>query len=117
MFLLLAACRSEENTLLADMSGPERASYDAIRSYQRCLGSLVRSAKQRGDLTDRQVERLGYGCPAELDNVARTLAARDDYRAHEADFRSLPTEQKIATIKADFAALAYCKLRPCQQTD
>ena len=77
----------------------------------------MRSAKQLGDLTDRQFKRLGYGCPTELDNVARTLAARNDYRADGPSFRSLPTEQKIATIKVEFAALGFCKLRHCQQTD
>lgn len=98
---------------MANMSAPERASYEAISRYQKCLRPIVEAAKRRADLGDRQIKRLGYGCPEQLDDVARKLAFREDYRADEPDFVTLSHEQKIARIKEEFAGHGFCELRGC----
>jgi hypothetical protein len=103
--------------MLANMSGPERSSYEAIVRYQRCLAPVIEAAKRRRDLNDQQIERLGYACPSELDDAATKLAARPDFWADEPGFGMLSTEQKVAKIKQELASSGTCKLRDCHLTD
>jgi len=113
IFLMLAACQSEEDRELANMSASERASYVAVDRYLKCVAAIVESAKQRPDLPDQDVERLGYGCPIELHEAATKLAARPDYWADEPGFATLPMDQRVAKIKSELAGTGYCKLREC----
>lgn len=117
VFLMLAACESEEDRELANMSVPERASYEALDRYLKCVAPIVESAKQRPDLTDREAERLGYDCPTELHEAAAKLAARPDYWADEPGFSTLPSDQRVAKIKEELAGTGYCKLRDCLLVD
>ena len=98
---------------MADMTPEERVSFLAILDYQKCLNPVIEEAKRRRRVSDGELNRLGFACPAELDMEARKLVARQDYRADEPGFVRLPRGERIAAIKNELAAIAWCELRSC----
>jgi hypothetical protein len=110
LILATASCQSREDALLANMTGPEKASYFAIKKFDECMAPTVADAKRRHNLSNAEVHNLGYACPPELNDVALKLAARPDWGQK---YRKLPPSQKIAAIKREFADHFWCKLRDC----
>lgn len=100
-------------------TGPERASFYAIMDYQECLRAAASRLRQAsgGNPSDKQIKRLGFDCPSELDSVARTLVVRTDWNHDDPLYQRLSRERRIAYIKQSFAEDAWCEFRDCRITD
>lgn len=120
--LLLVACQNREAKIINGMSGPEKAAYLAMERYHICYTVLVQKAKtERRGLSDDQLRRLGYRCPAELQRAAEAVDRywmsdkhkhRDDPAAYSPD-RSV----RVTYHKNELAGAFACEFTSCHLTD
>ena len=111
---LVAGCSDQEAEMLAEMSPPERASYAAIKSFNRCMVPHVEAAKKTDDLSDQQISELGHKCPNELEQVAQAMAKRPLASFHGSISRDkwiADSDARIEHYRVSFADSFGCKLR------
>jgi len=101
--------------MLADMSPPERASYDAIKAFNRCMEPHIAAAKLQKKLPDQQIDEIGLKCPKELEQVAQAMAKRplSSFHGSISQDEWIPDfDERVAHYRTSFASSFSCELRP-----
>jgi hypothetical protein len=78
----------------------KEASLAEVREYLACMRPVIERAKTNKNLSDTQVEQLGYACGEQLDIAATKIA-------------SLSSDNNTSETKKYLAGIAWCKLREC----
>jgi hypothetical protein len=100
--------------MLVDMSPPERASYGAIKAFNRCMEPHIAAAKLQKKLSDQQIDVIGLKCPKELEQVAQAMAKRPRSSFHGSvsqDEWISDFDKRVAHYRTEFAGSFGCELR------
>ncbi|WP_168453207.1 hypothetical protein [Sphingopyxis microcysteis] len=112
---LVAACSDGEAEMLADMSLSERTSYEAIKSFNKCMQPHIDLAKRGAALPDDQINEFGLKCPKELEDVAQAMAKRplSSFHGSISNDEWIPDfNARLAHYRKSFARSFSCELRP-----
>ena len=115
LIFLVAACSDGEAEMLADMSLSERASYEAIKTFNKCMQPHIDLAKRGPALSDRQIDEFEQKCPMELERVAQAMAKRplSSFRGSISNDEWISDfDGRLAYYRRSFAGSFNCELRP-----
>ena len=115
LIFLVTACSDGEAEMLADMSLSERTSYEAIKTFNKCMQPHVDLAKRGPALSGRQIDEFGQKCPKELERVAQAMAKRplSSFHGSISNEEWVPDfDGRLAHYRKSFAGSFSCELRP-----
>lgn len=115
LVFLVSACSDGEAEMLADMSLSERTSYEAIKTFNKCMQPHIDLAKRGPALSEHQINEFGLKCPKELEDVAQAMANRplSSFRESISNEEWIPDfNGRLAHYRKSFAGSFSCELRP-----
>lgn len=115
LIFLVAACSDGEAEMMADMSPSERTSYEAIKTFNKCMQPHIDLAKRGPTLSNRQIDEFGQKCSMELERVAQSMAKRplSSFDGSISNDEWIPDfDGRLAHDRKSFAGSFSCELRP-----
>jgi hypothetical protein len=114
--LLSASCRDRQSKM-PQMTRLEEESYLAIGAYLKCLGPYIEEAKTNPEISDKQVEELGFQCKPLLHYAAvkKERYFSEEGRANEDHpvFYAKNRSERVMVHERELAEVAWCDLRDC----